>query len=115
MERYDGVAATSSWLGLTIWCDDATLRAHSLDREDYRRILDVMADADLLPATYEKWRYRADRLERDIQRSGGIAVRAKIDPDAFVSWCTARGLNVDADARNQFAGEVAYSAVGQSH
>ncbi len=49
------------------------------DREDYRRILKVMADANVLPPTYEKWRYMADRLERTIQSAGGIAVRAKIE------------------------------------
>lgn len=85
------------------------------EREDYRRVLEVMADADLLPPTYEKWRYKADRLERDIQRLGGIAIRAQIDPDAFVRWCAARGLNVDADARSQFASEAAYQAVRTTH
>lgn len=85
------------------------------DREDYRRILDIMKDADVLPATYEKWRYRADKVARDIERSGGVVIRAKIDPDAFLAWCAARRLNVDAEARATFANEAAFQASRQTH
>lgn len=85
------------------------------DREDYRRILEIMEDANLLPETYEKWRYAADKVISTVERSGGTAVRAKIDPDAFIAWCRSRNLKVDAQARMAFANEVAYQAAKQTH
>ncbi|CUT12507.1 hypothetical protein BF49_3587 [Bradyrhizobium sp.] len=85
------------------------------DREDYKRILDIMADAAVLPETYEKWRYAADKLVSQIERSGGTVVRAKIDPDAFAAWCRSRDLKVDAQARIAFANEAAYEAAKQTH
>jgi hypothetical protein len=77
------------------------------NREDYPRILAIMADSHVLPTTYEAWFYRAERAERDAKRSGITVVRAIIDPAAFVAWCTREGLNVDANARMTFAAEFA--------
>lgn len=80
-------------------------------REDYRAILEVMTDADKLPKTFEAWRERAEELERQIKSRGHIVVRAAIKPQEFSAWCIARGLNVDANARNLFAAGVARDAV----
>jgi ribosomal protein S10 len=60
------------------------------ERETYRRILQIMEDATVLPATYEKWRYAADKFVRTAERSGAVVVRAIIDPDEFVGWCRYR-------------------------
>ena len=77
------------------------------NREDYPRILKVMVDVDVLPATYEGWYYRAERTEREIERSGALVVRAIIDPDEFIAWCAKEGLNIDAKARTAYAAEFA--------
>ena len=84
-------------------------------RQDYRRILEIMTDAHLLPPSYDAWRQKAERLERRPQSEGMIVVRAEIDPDEFPRWCAARGLNVDAKARGEFASEAAYRRVSQAH
>lgn len=78
-------------------------------RQDYARILDIMIDAADLPRTYDQWRQRAEKLQREIERAGGIAVPAIIDPDTFPDWCRARGLNVDAEGRQAFASDAAYA------
>lgn len=85
------------------------------DRDDYPRILAVMADAHLLPATFEVWQHLAHEMERGAERGDMVVVRAKIDPDDFVAWCRGRGLDVDAEARMTFANEAAYRAVKHTH
>lgn len=84
-------------------------------RDNYGRILEVMEDAEVLPRTFEKWLYKAERGERELAAKGHIVVRAVIDADEFVAWCRARGLNVDAKARGQFAAEVAMRVVKETH
>ena len=74
-----------------------------------------MTDADQLPPNYDQWRKKADGLKRQIERSGQVAVEATIDPETFPAWCAARGLDVDAKARMQFANEEAYRRLGQTH
>lgn len=80
-------------------------------REDYGRILAIMADADKLPATWDKWFYSADKLVRHLTKQGAIVEKVQIDPETFPAWCAARGLNLDAEARNRFSAE----AVGRQH
>ncbi len=74
-------------------------------REDYAEILRVMADGELLPKTWDKWFYRAEKVRQQIVDSGGIAERCNIDPQQFPLWCRTRGLNVDARARELFVSE----------
>lgn len=77
-------------------------------RQDYPRILEIMVDAADLPRTYDQWRQRAEKLQREIERLGGVAVPAVIDPGTFPDWCRARGLNIDAEGREAFAVDAAY-------
>lgn len=84
-------------------------------RQDYPRILEIMEDAENLPATWHDWNKKAERIQRDAERQGHIVIRAVIDPDDFPVWCRARGLNVDAEARIRFANETAYAAINKTH
>ena len=84
-------------------------------RQDYRRILEIMEDADKLPATYDQWLKSAETGERELKRAGHIVVRAVIEPEEFLAWCRARGLNVDAKARMQWGSEVAHRQVKNTH
>lgn len=65
-----------------------------------------MADADVLPPTFEKWFYRAEQLRGRLKKQGMVVEKVEIDPETFPAWCAARGLNVDAEARNAFANEA---------
>ncbi|MAM95707.1 hypothetical protein [Parvibaculum sp.] len=84
-------------------------------RQDYPRILEIMEDAEKLPPTYFAWSKAAERGKRDLERKGHIVITAIIDPDEFPVWCRARGLNIDAKARIQFANETAYAAINKTH
>lgn len=76
-------------------------------REDYHRILDVMADAHRLPPTYESWLKAAEQGIRQLEAAGHVTVKVQLDPDLFVTWCRQRDLNVDARARIAYASEAA--------
>ena len=71
--------------------------------EDYANIYAVMEDRHLLPKVYSIWRMKAEQIERQQRRQGKVVVRAHLRAGDFKAWCAARGLNVDAHARTQFA------------
>lgn len=82
--------------------------------EHYDAICRVMADGHQLPATFHEWRMKAETGEKVRRRSGEIVVRVFIDPETFPDWCRARGLNIDAKARNLFAALGAKDTVERS-
>lgn len=79
-------------------------------KEDYAAARAIMADAERLPETCEKWRYRADRTSAELAAQGVQVIRAIIDPAEFPLWCSANGLNVDAEGRMAFASAKAAMA-----
>jgi hypothetical protein len=83
--------------------------------EDYPRILEIMTDSHVLPPTYELWREKAERTERNAKAGGMIVIRAIIDPAEFLTWCAREGLNVDAKARTAFAADFAARQVKATH
>ena len=83
--------------------------------EDYSAVLRVMSDSDKLPATFEKWLFKAQKNEKEMRRKGYTVIRICIDPETFPDWCRARGLDVNANARNLFAAESAKEQYGATH
>lgn len=83
--------------------------------EHYDAIRRIMADGHKLPATFHEWRMKAETGEKKFRREGKIVVRVFIDPETFPDWCRARGLNVDAQARMQYAATIANETVMRSH
>ncbi|MBK1709823.1 hypothetical protein [Marichromatium gracile] len=75
--------------------------------EDYDRCRQLFVDGHKLPETYEEWHQAAQRIHDKLTAEGHRIERAYIDPKTFPAWCAARGLNVDAKARMQFASWVA--------
>ncbi|WP_298624613.1 hypothetical protein [uncultured Zoogloea sp.] len=75
--------------------------------EHYDAILGIMADRHKLSPTFHEWRMNAESLEKKLRRDGNIVVRTLIDPKTFPDWCRSRGLNVDAQARMEYANAVA--------
>ena len=73
---------------------------------DWPRLRALFADADKLPDTYAEWLASAEGLLAQLRRDRIPAQRVPLDPDTFSSWCAARGLAPDAQARSQYASEV---------
>lgn len=84
-------------------------------REDYPRILAVMADRHLLPASFHAWLQAAQQTVEKIKASGQVPVKAHVSPDEFVAWCRSRGLDINADARMEFAATVARAMYQDGH
>lgn len=84
-------------------------------RADYRRILEIMDDAEQLPTTFDKWQGRAESMERQQIRAGIPVIRAYIDPDKFVAWCAETGCKVDAEARMAWGNLAAYRTANGQH
>ena len=75
-------------------------------RKDYARILAVMADAHLLPRTFDKFVKNAEAGEKRLAAQGYVVHRLDIDPDEFLTWCTACNVDADAQARMTFSNEL---------
>ncbi len=78
--------------------------------ENYEDCMAVMADRHLLPKTFASWRMQAEQAEKKFRREGWTTTRVYIEAAEFVAWCKARGLNVDAAARTEFANAAAKQA-----
>jgi hypothetical protein len=76
-------------------------------REDWPQIKAMMADAHKLHATFDQWLKAAEQLAAQLSAQGVTVIKALIEPEPFRAWCRTRGLNVDANARNEFAAERA--------
>lgn len=83
--------------------------------EDYDAILRIMTDRHILPSHYHVWLMNAETGEKKYRRDGYIVIRAYIDPETFPDWCRTRGLNVDAEARMQYANITAHDHVRNTH
>lgn len=83
--------------------------------DNYNACLAIMSDRHKLPANYHLWRMKADTGEKQLRRSGKTVVRAVIDPKTFPDWCRARVLDIDSNARNEFANRVAYQIETGGH
>jgi hypothetical protein len=65
-------------------------------RDNYRRVLEVMADHEKLPTTFDKWQGRAEMAERQLKREGQLVFRVPLDADEFAQWCRGNGHATDA-------------------
>lgn len=84
-------------------------------REDYARIRRIMVDGHKLPATFDAWLKGAQKGIEHLDQKGIVTVKAYLDPTEFAGWCAERGLNLDANARMQYATWVALQAHGRTH
>lgn len=72
-------------------------------REDYYELRKTFPDGDNLPGRYDRWLRQAERIVEAAHAEKRVVVKATIDPREFSDWCRARGLSLDADARQQYA------------
>lgn len=76
------------------------------DEATYRRAREVFTDSGNLPTSYNGWKALVERQVELIKGEGNIAIRADIDPEAFVSWCQSRGLEVNSQSKREFVKDV---------
>lgn len=71
--------------------------------EDFEQVKALMKDGHLLHRTHAEWQRAAEQGEQRLRAQGVRVYRAMVRPAAFRDWCSARGLEVDAHGRNEFA------------
>ena len=76
-------------------------------KKDWKKLRRVFQDAHLLDDRWDEWLEKAERIFQERKRSGAFVVKVYIDPTDFPEWCAQRGLDIDARARMDFAGEIA--------
>jgi hypothetical protein len=84
-------------------------------REDhYPEVLSVMEDATSLPDRYEWWHQGASEQVASLRRRGARSTAVAIDPRLFLSWCSEHDLLPNAEARVEYARELAshYPPIG---
>jgi hypothetical protein len=84
-------------------------------REDYARLRKLFKDGHKLPRTFDQWLKAANKAQKLYESQGQTVIKAYIDPETFPAWCESRGLDIDAQARIQFANRVAYDQHGKTH
>lgn len=74
-------------------------------QEDYLKIKNIMVDSRNLPDTYAQWLKQANHRFQQLVAQGHSVEKVYLDPSTFSTWCAARGLDVNADARMTFAND----------
>lgn len=68
-------------------------------REQWARLREVAADADVLEKTYEEWQTLAERLISDFAKQGVSAGAVDTDVEELVDWCRAQDHPINQSAR----------------
>ena len=75
-------------------------------RGDYPALLKLFSDSNMLPATFDAWLERAERIEREFQKAGFGVSKTWIRPIPFATWCDERNISPDQVARLIFVNEA---------
>lgn len=76
-------------------------------QEHWSTLKEMFVDGDLLPASYDEWLERAEKMKADAEAAGDAVIKVFIDPETFPEWCASKGLAMNSEARSQLAIEVA--------
>lgn len=75
-----------------------------MERSDWDALLPHFTDRAKLPATYEEWRRRAEQGLQTLSQGGKHEViKVRAEPDEFLRWCRAKGLDINSNARSEYA------------
>lgn len=76
--------------------------------ENFVKLRAMFEDGNKLHRTYPEWLKAALTGQKQLESRGIRVIRVDIDPDDFPKWCKSKGLNLNANARTQYASFVAY-------
>ncbi len=71
-------------------------------RDQWSRLRQAAADADVLEDTYDEWLQMAQKTMLNLAEQGVRAERVDIDLDELVEWCRAKNRPLDGKARAEF-------------
>ena len=74
--------------------------------DQWQRLLEVSADADLLEKTHEEWLVAAQQAFDEIVASGVVPIKVPIEIQDLIDWCHDRNMFIDAQARADYVIKV---------
>jgi len=72
--------------------------------EQWHRLREISADADILETTFEEWLAIAEKALADFAARGGRAEKVLVDTEDLLAWCNERNLPVNGESRSRYAG-----------
>lgn len=81
------------------------------EREDFQRLWELAADRNDIPPDYEVWYAAALNVMNTWLARGRALQIVRINPDEFLSWLRAKGLQNTAATRLQYVEEKASGSV----
>ena len=74
-----------------------------VSREDYKEMLRICDDRDLLPPTYDAFLAHSNNFIEGARKSGIDLVKVNIKPAELAEWCRANGKRINSETRAQYA------------
>lgn len=71
--------------------------------EQWPRLREVSADADLLELTHAEWLIHATRTLKRLRKTGIDARKVPVDVEKLLEWCEGKHRPVDGSARADYA------------
>jgi hypothetical protein len=72
-------------------------------KEEWKRLLQLAADPEVLEKTYEEWQEMAQRHFQDLKMSGYAVRKVDVGVDELLAYCEEHKLPFDSAARSRFA------------
>jgi hypothetical protein len=76
------------------------------EEADWPRVKALFPDADELHDTYAEWRLSVEIFIAELKQGHVEVERVGIDLDAFLNWCSARGVRPIASSRAKYVSEL---------
>ncbi len=77
--------------------------------DQWERLLEISVDRDRLGDSYAAWVENAEEALRNLRepsQEGMTFEKVEVDVEELLAWCQARGVEVDAQARAEYAAEL---------
>lgn len=95
------------WAGRDRWTGERTVMGFGwYQAEQWDRLREISVDRDKLQERYEDWVADAERSLQEMRQRGMYAEKIDVDVEELLVWCQAEGLEVNGQARAQYAAEA---------
>jgi len=74
--------------------------------EQWDRLIDISEDRDELDNSYSDWRKNAFSAVQEIESTGVIAKKVKINLEELLLWCNEKSVPVNGESRAEYAAHL---------
>jgi hypothetical protein len=76
------------------------------DREQWRRLADVVPDRSELDDTFEAWERSARKAIRNFERNGQTVGKVQVKIEELLAWCLVNGTTPNGESRAKYVSET---------